>query len=84
MRLLNDQKREDAELRGDVLQVLMLNSPVPATIDARLEDEFVTLTGTADWQYQSRRGRPDGQARCCYEAGPGFGLPVFRRSRARR
>src|SRR6185436_7712278 len=46
------EKREDAEIRGDVLQALMLDSLVPNTIDAKVDDGFVTLTGTADWQYQ--------------------------------
>ncbi len=52
VRVLNDGRRGDAELRGDVLQALMLDSLVPATIDAKVADGFVTLTGTADWQYQ--------------------------------
>jgi osmotically-inducible protein OsmY len=44
--------RADAELRGDVLQALMLDSLVPSTIDARVDDGWVTLTGTADQQYE--------------------------------
>jgi osmotically-inducible protein OsmY len=52
VKLLDDDKRADAELRGDVLQALMLDSLVPGTIDAKVEDGIVTLTGTADWQYQ--------------------------------
>jgi osmotically-inducible protein OsmY len=52
VRLMNDDRRADAELRGDVLQALMLDSLVPATVDAKVDDGFVTLTGTADWQYQ--------------------------------
>src|SRR6266446_544628 len=52
VKLMNDDKRADAELRGDVLQALMLDSIVPKTVDAKVEDGFVTLTGTADWQYQ--------------------------------
>jgi len=52
VKLMNDQKRADAEIRGDVLQALMLDSLVPNTIDAKVDDGFVTLTGTADWQYQ--------------------------------
>jgi osmotically-inducible protein OsmY len=52
VRLLNDERRGDAELRGDVLQALMLDSLVPKTVDAKVDDGFVTLTGTADWQYQ--------------------------------
>jgi osmotically-inducible protein OsmY len=47
VRLMNDQRRADAELRGDVLQALMLDSLVPSTVDAKVDDGFVTLTGTA-------------------------------------
>ena len=50
VRLLSD--RSDAELRGDALQALMLDSIVPKTVDAKVEDGFVTLTGKANWQYQ--------------------------------
>jgi osmotically-inducible protein OsmY len=52
VKLMNDDKRADAELRGDVLQALMLDSLVPKTVDANVEDGFVTLTGTANWKYQ--------------------------------
>jgi osmotically-inducible protein OsmY len=52
VKLMNDDKRADADLRGDVLQALMLDSLVPKTVDANVEDGFVTLTGTANWQYQ--------------------------------
>ena len=52
VRLLNDSRREDAELRGDVLQALMLDSLLPTTIDAKVHDGLVTLKGTTDWQYQ--------------------------------
>lgn len=52
VRLLTDAKRGDAELRADVLQALMLDSLVPSTVDATVEDGYVTLTGTAEWQYQ--------------------------------
>jgi len=52
VKLMNDDKRADAELRGDVLQALMLDSLVPKTVDAKVEDGFVTLSGTANWQYQ--------------------------------
>jgi osmotically-inducible protein OsmY len=50
--LMDDQKRADAELRGDVIAAMALDSLIPSTIDAKVEDGFVTLTGTADWQYQ--------------------------------
>jgi osmotically-inducible protein OsmY len=52
VRLMNDKKRADADVRGDVLQALMLDSLVPTTVDVRVSDGFVTLTGKADWQYQ--------------------------------
>ena len=52
VRLLDDSKRDDAELRGDVLQALMLDSLIPTTVDATARNGFVTLSGTADWQYQ--------------------------------
>jgi len=52
VRLLTESRREDADLRGDVLQALMLDSIVPNTVDAKVEDGFVTLTGSANWQYQ--------------------------------
>jgi osmotically-inducible protein OsmY len=52
VRLMSPNRRDDAELRGDVLQALMLDSLVPDTIDAKVKDGLVTLTGTANWQYQ--------------------------------
>jgi osmotically-inducible protein OsmY len=52
VRLLNGQRRDDAEVRGDILQALMLDVLVPGAIDASVDDGFVTLTGKAEWQYQ--------------------------------
>ena len=52
VRLMTADRRDDAELRGDVLHALMLNAIVPATVDAKVDDASVTLTGTADWQFQ--------------------------------
>jgi osmotically-inducible protein OsmY len=52
VRLMNDAKRADADLRGDVLQALMLDSLIPKTVDAKVEDGFVTLKGQANWQYE--------------------------------
>jgi osmotically-inducible protein OsmY len=52
VRPLVGDKRDDAELRGAVLQALALNSLIPATIDAKADDGFVTLTGTANWQFE--------------------------------
>jgi osmotically-inducible protein OsmY len=45
-------RRDDEDLRGDVLEALMLDVSVPMTIDAQARDGFVTLTGTAQWHYQ--------------------------------
>lgn len=52
VRILTDDRRGDADLRGAVLQALMLNSVVPSTIDADVDNGSVTLTGTANWQFQ--------------------------------
>ena len=52
VRLLTGHRRGDADLRGAVLRALHLDSLIPETIDARVEDGWVTLTGTAAWQYQ--------------------------------
>jgi osmotically-inducible protein OsmY len=41
--------RDDEDLRGDVLEALMLDISVPMTVDARVRDGFVTLTGTVEW-----------------------------------
>jgi len=45
-------RRGDADLRGDVLEALMLDTSVPMTVDARVRNGFVTLTGTVQWHYQ--------------------------------
>jgi osmotically-inducible protein OsmY len=45
-------RRDDEELRGDVLEALMLDTSVPMTVNARARDGVVTLTGTTQWHYQ--------------------------------
>jgi osmotically-inducible protein OsmY len=52
VRLLNDDRRRDVDLRGAVLQALMLDSVVPSTIDAKVKDGVVTLTGWMPYHYQ--------------------------------
>ena len=52
VRPLPGHKREDADLRGAVLQALALDSVVPQTVDAQVEDGKVTLSGTAAWQFE--------------------------------
>jgi osmotically-inducible protein OsmY len=52
VRILDEHRRDDADLRGAVLQALMLDSFIPSTIDARVDDGWVTLNGTAEWQFE--------------------------------
>ena len=52
VRILADSRRDDADVRGAVLQALMLDSLVPSTIDAKVNDGWVTLKGTANWQFE--------------------------------
>jgi len=52
VQLPDADRRADEDLRGDVLEALMLDLSVPVTIDAQARDGFVTLTGTAAWHYQ--------------------------------
>jgi osmotically-inducible protein OsmY len=52
VQLMGEQRREDADLRGDVLQALMLDSLVPSSVDVWVDHGLVGLTGTVDWQYQ--------------------------------
>ena len=47
-----DDRLEDADLRGDVLQALMLDARIPTSVDASVKDGRVTLTGPVDWRYQ--------------------------------
>jgi osmotically-inducible protein OsmY len=52
VRILPGDRKDDAELRGVVLQALRLDSQVPSTIDAKVKDGVVTLTGKANWQFE--------------------------------
>lgn len=52
VRRLDSRRRKDAELRAEILQALMLDDLVPASIDVNVEDGVVALTGYADWRYQ--------------------------------
>jgi osmotically-inducible protein OsmY len=44
--------RDDADLRGEVLQALASSGLAAATVDAKVKDGVVTLAGTVDWQRQ--------------------------------
>jgi osmotically-inducible protein OsmY len=52
VRLLDGDRRDDADVRGGVLQALMLDALVPSSIDASVKDGWVTLTGVAPFHYQ--------------------------------
>ena len=52
VRILTGDRRDDADLRGAVLQALSLNSLVPPTIDVKVDKGLVTLTGNANWHFQ--------------------------------
>jgi osmotically-inducible protein OsmY len=52
VRILDEHGRQDADLRGAVLQAMALDGLIPKTVDAKADSGLVTLTGTVAWQYQ--------------------------------
>jgi osmotically-inducible protein OsmY len=52
VRILDRHGRQDADLRGAVLQAMALDDLVPRSVDAKADGGLVTLTGTAAWQHQ--------------------------------
>jgi osmotically-inducible protein OsmY len=60
VRLMTEDRRSDADIRAAALQVLMLDSLVPAErIDAQVSDGWLTLTGSVSWQYQRDAAEDD-------------------------
>jgi osmotically-inducible protein OsmY len=56
VRLLNDDRRKDAEIRGAALQRLIWDPEIPGDyLDVRVKDGWLTLDGEVDYQYQSDR-----------------------------
>jgi osmotically-inducible protein OsmY len=54
VRLMNEDRREDAEIRGAALQRLTWDPQIPGDyIDVQVKDGWVTLKGEVDHQYQS-------------------------------
>jgi osmotically-inducible protein OsmY len=54
VRLLDEDRRADADIRGAALQTLMWDAEVPAElIDVKVVEAWVTLKGDADYQFQS-------------------------------
>jgi osmotically-inducible protein OsmY len=54
VRILDGHGRQDADLRGAVLQAMALDGLIPRTVDAKADSGLVMLTGTAAWQYQRK------------------------------
>ena len=52
VRILDEHGRQDADLRGAVLQAMALDGLIPKTVDAKADRGLVTLIGSAAWQYQ--------------------------------
>ena len=52
IRLMTESRREDAALRADVLEALMLDAAVPPSIEAKVQTGIVTLTGSATFQHE--------------------------------
>jgi osmotically-inducible protein OsmY len=50
--ILPESRRDDADVRADVLQALALDSTIPASVDACADDGLVTLTGTVAFHDQ--------------------------------
>ena len=54
VRPLDQWQREDAEIRGAALQILMWDVEVPReSVDVKVEDGWITLKGDVDYQFQS-------------------------------
>ena len=54
VRLLDEDRREDADIRAAALQTLIWDAEVPAEfIDVKTQDGWVTLKGDVNYQFQS-------------------------------
>jgi osmotically-inducible protein OsmY len=54
VRLLNDDRRKDAEIRGAALQRLIWDSEISGEyLEVKVKDGWITLKGEVDWQHQS-------------------------------
>ena len=51
--LLGADSREDDEIRGMALQSLSWDADVPDSVDAKVQDGWVTLKGNVSYQFQS-------------------------------
>jgi osmotically-inducible protein OsmY len=54
VRILDDERRADADIRGIALQILHWDTEVPEElVDVKVSDGWLTLTGEVNHQYQS-------------------------------
>jgi osmotically-inducible protein OsmY len=54
VRLLTDDRRNDADLRGVALQILLWDTEVPNEfVDVKVSDGWITLSGEVSYQYES-------------------------------
>lgn len=54
VRMLNEARREDADIRGIALQILMWDSEVPEeSVDVKVKDGWITLKGDVTYQFES-------------------------------
>lgn len=54
VRILDDARRSDADIRGIALQILAWDTEVPdEVVDVKVTDGWLTLTGTVNYQFES-------------------------------
>ena len=54
VRLLNDERRSDAEIRGIALQILHWDTEVPDEfVEVKVQDGWLTLSGTVTYQFEN-------------------------------
>ena len=56
--LLQPARRPHADVRQEVLRVLLLEGLVPLTVDAQVGDGIVTLAGTVGWEQERQDAKP--------------------------
>jgi hypothetical protein len=52
--LMRTDPRDDSDVRSDVLRALMLDSQVPLSVGAQVQEGIVTLTGSVSWHHQRK------------------------------
>jgi len=54
VQMLDEARREDADIRGIALQILMWDIEVPVdSVDVKVQDGWITLTGNVTYQFES-------------------------------